>query len=145
MNEHKPGTLPYLAKKWEPLTGGARRGDGLTGHAAEICAWSMEQESRFLRAGDNADNVGDGLRYVFPIIRRAVDVLTVDSTILNAEISPEVVREITIEATSDVFNASSDLSSLPGDVQEKHQAIRDSGFIDDLAVRLHDSIVSFPG
>jgi len=57
-------------KKWEPLTKGAS--PSCHGHMA----WCLEEEARRLNnMGDYArqGHVGDGLKYVFPVIRGVVE------------------------------------------------------------------------
>jgi hypothetical protein len=142
MNEHEPGTLPYITKKWDPVTGDVDRA-----HVKEMMSWALEAEARFMRNDKSDSAVGESLKYVFPIIRRTVKTLTAGGTVLNDEISPGVVREITAESAQLVFEASREgmCASRQNALDAVHQAIIDSDLIDEVSGRIHSSIVSFPG
>jgi len=136
MTEHKPGTVPYASKKWSPLVG------GLSGRSADICAWAMENEARHLNSDQGASSAGPALRYIFPVIRKTVEIMASNGP-LNDELSRGVVTEVTVESFGIVHQAAMDLK--PSNELDKFvRNLRDNEMVTDLAGRIHASILSFP-
>ena len=136
MTEHKPGTIPYVTKKWSPLTA------EMTGRTAEICSWAMEEESRYLRDKDTPA-IGRELRYIFPVIRKTFQTLAASGP-LNDELSPGVVHEITVESFGLVHQAANEIEPDNG-LDAFVRGLMDNEMVTDLAARMHASIASFPG
>jgi hypothetical protein len=133
MNEHKPGTVPYCVKKWDPVT------RGIDASALEVCSWVLEQEARYLHSVMDAGQPAVAhLKYCFPVIRRSV-VTMAEVGPLEREINLGVVREFTEAACRAVSAA------VGGSGDELYSELVADNFVENLAVRIHGSIQSFPG
>ena len=134
---HKPGTIAYIAEKWQPFT------EDMTGHSAEICAWALEQEAKFLRSDrDTPVSLGAGLKYVFPVIRRSMTTLTAGQAILTANISQSVIREVVAESFEVVHDSVVELGKSALEIQGN---ILDHELVIALSDRISGYIESFPG
>jgi hypothetical protein len=136
MTEHKPGTVPYASKKWSPMLG------GLSGRSADICSWVMENEARHLNSNKGASSMGPVLKYIFPVIRKTVEIMASQGP-LNAELSRGVVTEVTIESFGVVHQVATGMEPS-NELNKFMRNLRDDAMVTDLAGRIHASILSFP-
>ena len=130
-------TVSDISKKWSPMT------YEMTGRTAEVCAWTMEEESKYLRTDGRSSAAGRALRYSFPVIRRTIETLAASGP-LDDELSPGVVCEITVESFGVVHEAANEIEPDNG-LDAFVKDLRDNEMVTDLAARIHASIVSFPG
>jgi hypothetical protein len=137
MTTDTPGTLPYIVKKWSPLT------EGMDKHPHEICSWAMEQEAKYLRTvvDDNGSQLGSALKFIFPVIRSAVFTLTADQTVLTANVSRHVIHEVVAESLGYV----AEKAAGPCEEPEFSGNLLDNELVIALTDRLCGYIESFPG
>jgi len=99
MNSVGPKTPEEVDKKWKPVTG------GLTAREAVYAAHVMEAEARFLNKQQESplskkEHI-PGLKYIFPIIRRAVP------NLLDGDLTDDTVRNAFRGAANAVFETDS--------------------------------------
>ncbi len=114
-----------IDKKWKPVT------KGLTPREAVYTAFVMEREVLVLRER-SPEGVIPGLKYVFPIIRKATPFL------IDRDLTENLVRDTFREAASSVLAAADSIRH--GAVAEAPSPAEIAEFIDPVAIRAKASI-----
>jgi hypothetical protein len=113
------GTPEYNDKKWEPVT------KGMTAREAVYAAHVMEEEARYLRSIDRTEISGGTLKYVFPIIRRAVPDL------LDGDLTDDMVRDQFRRTADEIFN----IDRTGCVIREAPSGKEINAFVDSIAAR----------
>jgi len=122
-----------IVAKWTPLL------VGLEEAKTSRCAWAFEQEAIYLKSLSESqrDQLGGAsfkpLRFVFPMIRRAMDFLD-ESTTDYAHVHAAVSRAV--QECAETANEIDPTDFVPVEAQAKLSA--------DLADRLHTALLTVP-
>ena len=122
-------SLDQVVAKWTPLT------IGLDPNKEARCAWALEQESIYLKSitDHERSKMGAKLKFTFPVIRRAIDVMDEDAS------NTHCVHEAVKTAVSDVTEAAFSFDPMD-DLPEQDK----TALLDSLSLRLYDSLIRMP-
>ena len=124
-------TMEQIIAKWTPLTLGVEE------DKIPRLSWALEQEAAFLKSltrSTREDSLGENLKLVFPVIRRAVEYLGEDEIEIG-----EVYNAVSAAAQS-VTEAAVEID--PGDSVCVESQTK---FVADLSDRLCAALATFPG
>jgi len=125
-NVTTPKTPAEVDKKWSAVT------KGLTSREAVYTAHVMEQEAAHLRGLPKNERPVATLKYVFPILRKAVP------NLLDGDLTDDLVRDVFRTAGDDIFEI--DCTRHNVQINEKPSVKEIAAFVDPLAARAKTSV-----
>ncbi len=133
MTNPDPNTILFIddcARKWAPFT------EGMTESKAARCAYLLENEAAYLKSLLDVERelkMGASLKFIFPVVRKAVELLPEDETEY-----PQVYGAFS-QAVDDVLEVAESIRSS----SEPPTSFESQVLLSPLVERAHDALLKF--